>query len=59
MIAINKLIGEGNVSVDDALRLLPVIQKNATATNSSTSDISGLVNSLLNFNVKVEDIQKP
>ncbi|MGY4700416.1 phage tail tape measure protein, partial [Avibacterium paragallinarum] len=58
LIAINKLIGEGNVSVDDALRLLPVIQKNATATNSSTSDISGLVNSLLNFNVKVEDIQK-
>lgn len=58
LIAINKLIGEGNVSVDDAQALLPTIQKNATATGSTTSDIAGLVNALLNFNVKVEDIQK-
>ncbi|WP_242650044.1 phage tail tape measure protein [Rodentibacter trehalosifermentans] len=56
--AIGRLTGEGNVSVEDALKLLPIIQMNATATGASTDDISALVNSLLNFGIKVDDIQK-
>ncbi|CKG99750.1 TPA: phage tail tape measure protein [Haemophilus influenzae] len=56
--AVGRLIGEGNVSVEDALKLLPTIQMNATATGASTDDISALVNSLLNFGIKVDDIQQ-
>ncbi|MCK9057892.1 phage tail tape measure protein [Haemophilus influenzae] len=56
--AVGRLISEGNVSVEDALKLLPTIQMNATATGASTDDISALVNSLLNFGIKVDDIQQ-
>ena len=56
--AVGRLIGEGNVSVEDALKLLPTIQMNATATGASTDDIAALVNSLLNFGIKADDIQQ-
>ncbi|VEB25772.1 Phage-related minor tail protein [Actinobacillus lignieresii] len=55
--AINELMAQGQVSVDDALSLLPTIQQNATATGASTSELTSMINSMLRFGVKQEEIQ--
>ncbi|EER47731.1 predicted tail length tape measure protein [Actinobacillus minor NM305] len=55
--AINKFMSEGQVSVTDALDLLPIAQKNATATGASTDEISQMINSMLRFGVQKDQIQ--
>ncbi|PJG83765.1 phage tail tape measure protein [Caviibacterium pharyngocola] len=55
--ALGEIISKGRVSVDDALALLPDIQKNAIATGASTIDIAQLVNAGLGYGIRKEEIQ--
>lgn len=57
MEALGSLVSQGKVSVDSALSLLPTIQKNAMATDSSTTDIAGLVNAGLEYGIQESEIQ--
>ncbi|MWQ49682.1 phage tail tape measure protein [Glaesserella parasuis] len=55
--AINELMAQGKVKVEEALELLPVIQKNATATGASSHELTNMVNSMLGAGIKKEEIQ--
>lgn len=55
--AINELMAQGQVSVDSALSMLPIIQKNATATGAATAELTNMINSMLRFGVKEEELQ--
>lgn len=44
---INKMLSFGTLSYDEVAELMPTIQKTAVATNSSTEDISMVVNALM------------
>lgn len=55
--AINELMAQGQVKVEDALALLPTIQKNATATGASTAELTNMINSMLRFGVQQDQIQ--
>lgn len=44
---INKMLSFGTLSYDEVAALMPTIQKTAVATNSSTEDISMVVNALM------------
>lgn len=55
--AIQEMMSKGKVSVDDALALLPTIQKNATATGASSEELTQMVNSMLDFGLSKEQIQ--
>lgn len=55
--AINELMAQGQVNVTEALDLLPIIQKNATATGATTSELTNMINAMLRFGVQKEQIQ--
>lgn len=55
--AINEMMSKSKVSVEDALELLPIIQKNSTATGASAGELTQMLNSMLAFGVKKEEIQ--
>ena len=50
-------MAQGQVKVEDALALLPTIQKNATATGASTAELTNMINSMLRFGVQQDQIQ--
>lgn len=55
--SLNELMSKGKVPLQDALALLPTIQKNSTATGASSEDITKMINSMLGFGVKHNEIQ--